>query len=89
MLALALLVGWISAELSLRYPRLSLQLYGLAMGISALSAIGILIWKKDDWSFAFTNYLAWFAGVLQASAMTMVILITVAWKRVHGRRHDS
>jgi hypothetical protein len=86
MFAVALLVGWISAQLSLRYPSLSLQLYGMGLGINSLLAIGVLVWKRDVWSLAFANYLPWYAGVLQASAMTMVILITIAWKRVHGRR---
>lgn len=86
MLALPLLVGWVFAQLSLRYPHLAFQMYGVGLAIGVLSATGILFWKSESWSLAFANYLPWYAGALQASAMTMVILTTVAWKRVHGRR---
>ncbi len=85
MLALALLVGWISAQLSLRYPTLLFQLYGTGLGITLLSAIAIMVWRREVWQPAFSNYMPWHAGVLQASAITMVILTTVVWKRVHGR----
>lgn len=85
MFALAIFVGWISAQLSLRYPNQSFRFYGAGIGISLISAIAILFGKNDVWSAAFANYFPWYAGALQASAITMVILTTVAWRRVYGR----
>jgi hypothetical protein len=86
LLALVLLVGCICAQLSRRFPRLTFQFFCSGIGINVLAAIGIMVWKNHEWSLAFSNYLLWYSGALQASAMTMAILTTLAWKRLHGRR---
>ena len=43
------------------------------------------VWRRELWQPAFADYFVWYVGVLQASAITMVILTTIAWKHVHGR----
>ena len=85
MLAVALLLGWISAQFCLRYPSLSFQLYGTGIGLTLLASIAIIIWRREFWQPAFSNFLLWPIGVMQASSITMVILTTVAWKRVYAR----
>lgn len=85
MLASAIGIGLLAAPLSLRIPKWSFQIFGTSNGVTGLTAIGIMIWRRDVWKSAFTDFMPWFVGTMMAASLITVILNTNAWKRVYGK----
>jgi hypothetical protein len=86
MFASAICISFIAAQLSLRLRKWSFQLFGTGTGLTALVTIGIMFWRRSVWASAFVDFFPWFIGTMTAVTMTQVILTTIAWKRVYGRR---
>jgi len=89
MFASAIGIGLLAAPLSLRIPKWSFQIYGTSNGVTALTAIGIMLWRRGDWKSAFTDFTPWFVGTMMAANLVTVILNTNAWKRVYGKPPSS
>lgn len=85
MFAAAICVSFIAAQLSLRLPRWSFQLFGVGTGLTAIVTLGFMFWRQSVWGAAFVDFSTWFIGATTALTTTTVILTTVAWRRVYGR----
>ncbi len=85
MLALAICIGLVAAQFSLRFPKWSFQLFGTGTGLTAIVTLCSMLWRQSVWAPAFVDFLPWFIGTTSALTMILVLLTTIAWKRVHGR----
>ncbi|TWU04133.1 ECF RNA polymerase sigma factor SigW [Symmachiella macrocystis] len=86
MFATAIGISFIAAQVSLRLPKWSFQLFGVGTGLTAFVTILIMFWRRSVWASAFVDFIPWYLGTMTAVTMTQVILTTIAWKRVYGRR---
>ncbi len=82
-------IGFAAAQLSLRFPKRSFQLFGMSNGVTALTAIGILFWRQGFWKSTFADFTFWFVGAITAVNMVSVFLTTIAWQRVYGKPSDD
>ncbi|WP_417389346.1 RNA polymerase sigma factor [Gimesia sp.] len=82
-------IGSVAAQVSLRVPKWSFQLYGMSNCGTALTAIGILFWRLGVWKSTFADFMLWFVGAITAANLVSVFLTTIAWKRVYGKAGDD
>ena len=75
----------IAAQLSLRFPKPALQLFAMGTVLPALTAIGIMSWRRSIWAAAFDDFSIWLSVATSALVMTQAIVTAIAWKRVHGK----
>jgi len=81
----AICISLIAAQISLRLPKWSFQLFGAGTGLTALATLGIMFWRQSVWASAFADFLPWFIGTMSALTMTQLIATTIAWKRAYGK----
>ncbi len=84
MFASAICIGLIAAQFSLRLPKSPFQSFGAGVGLTAIATLGIMFWRQSVWAATFVDFLPWFIGATSALSMTLVIVTTIAWKRVYG-----
>ncbi|MFH1300040.1 MAG: RNA polymerase sigma factor [Planctomycetota bacterium] len=82
-------IGFAAAQLSLRFPKWSFQLFGTSNGVTALTAIGIMFWRQGVWASAFADFMLWFVGAITAVNLVSVFLTSIAWQRVYGKPGDD
>ncbi len=85
LLTSAIAISLFGARLCGSLPTKSFQMYAFSLAAIALVGIGVMYFRRDTWIHAFSNHLIWFMGLMQAMAMTHVILTIVVWKRVYGK----
>lgn len=85
MIVSAICISLIAAQISLRLPKRSFQLFAMGNGLTVLMTLGIMLWRRSVWGSAFVNFSPWFVGTMSVQSMTLVILNIIAWKRVYGR----
>jgi len=88
-LASALGIGLVAAQLSLRLPRWSFQWYTVGTGLPAIVTICIILFRRSLWASASVDAFPWFIGSISALTLTLGILTTIAWKRVYGRPESA
>ncbi|MFN3153217.1 RNA polymerase sigma factor [Bremerella sp.] len=85
MIASAIFLGCVAAQLSLLLPKWSFQLFSLSAGLTVIVTLGIMVWRQSVWGSAFADFLPWFIGTTSCQTMILVLLTTIAWKRGYGK----
>lgn len=81
----AICISLISAGIYLRYSKWAFQLFGASAALTAFTALRIVFWRRGNWVSEFTDFSAWQLGTVSVANLVLLILTTIAWKRVYGK----
>ena len=81
----AVVISLTGVYFSGKQPVRAFRTFACSLGGIGLIGIGLVYFRRVAWADSFSNHMLWFAGTLQAMAITNVMLATVVWRRVYGK----
>lgn len=85
MVASAICISFIAAQISLHIPMMSFQSFGAGTGLTAIVTLCFMLWRRSVWALAFADFSTWFMGATLALSTVQIIATTIIWKRVYGK----